>query len=196
MQILAISGSRNREGKTAQAINVLCQAARTAGANSEVIFLPELKIERCRQCHPNGEGQCIHQGHCIIEDDFDSIVAKIDQADAVIFATPVYFNDICESMRGLLDRLRRVRFHRILSGQNAAPAGAGIPAVIYCYAGIRGLGAPACAVNMNGLLGMCGFDVVDVILARRQNLEMKIPILEITGRWLASKPVSGPPPAP
>ena len=37
----------------------------------------------------------------------------------------------------------------------------------------------------------CGFDVVDMIPVRRQNLEFKLPLLELTGQWLTSKPVSG-----
>jgi len=51
---------------------------------------------------------------------------------------------------------------------------------------------------MERILQTCGFDVVDVILARRQNLEMKLPLLEKVGEWLATRPTSGPwpPPAP
>jgi hypothetical protein len=36
----------------------------------------------------------------------------------------------------------------------------------------------------------CGFDVVDMIPLRRQNLEAKLPMLELTGAWLATKPTS------
>lgn len=49
----------------------------------------------------------------------------------------------------------------------------------YCHTrGMSGNGTTPCADNINGISGMCGFDVVDVILARRQNLEFKISILE------------------
>jgi hypothetical protein len=41
---------------------------------------------------------------------------------------------------------------------------------------------------------MCGFDVVDMVNVRRQNLDIKLPMLEATGRWLATKPTSGPMP--
>ena len=34
-------------------------------------------------------------------------------------------------------------------------------------------------------LARCGFDVVDTVLVRRQNLAMKLPLLTATGRWLA-----------
>jgi NAD(P)H-dependent FMN reductase len=196
MRILVISGSRNREGQTARAINSICKGAETGGAITEVIFLPELKLERCRQCDPDGNGLCTREGYCIIQDDFLDITEKMKTADLIVFANPVYFGDLTESMKSLLERYRRVRFHRVISGSRfGAPSGElGTPVAIYCYAGgISGNGGVSCAINMNGILQMCGFDVVDICLARRQNLDMKIPMLELTGKWLATKPTSGPP---
>ena len=52
MHVLVLSGSRNREGQTARAINSICKGLSTGGATNEVIFLPELKLKRCRQCDP------------------------------------------------------------------------------------------------------------------------------------------------
>lgn len=54
-----------------------------------------------------------------------------------------------------------------------------------CVAGGRGGGAPACAASLDGVLRTCGFNVVDMVLARWQNLDMKLPILRSTGAWLA-----------
>ncbi len=48
MRILVLSGSRNREGQTARAINAVCQGISDAGGNSECLFLTEQKLERCR----------------------------------------------------------------------------------------------------------------------------------------------------
>jgi hypothetical protein len=36
------------------------------------------------------------------------------------------------------------------------------------------------------VLATCGFDVVDMIPVRRQNLAAKLPLLERTGEWLAT----------
>ena len=96
-------------------------------------------------------------------------------------------------------RLRRIRFHRVIAagGEGKFHAEPGKSVIALCYAGgMSGNGTTSCANIINGILAMCGFDVVDVILARRQNLEFKIPILELTGEWLATKPRSGPPLAP
>src|SRR4030042_2759120 len=110
MKIVVISGSKNREGKTAQAIEAIRKGIAGAGSDSDCIFLAEYNLEKCRQCNPDGWGICRSEHRCIIEDDFTGIAAKIKAADVVVFATPVYFRDLSESMRGFLDRLRRISF--------------------------------------------------------------------------------------
>ena len=152
------------------------------GADVEKLFLPVTKIERCRQCDEAGWGICRSEGRCVIEDDFASVVARIRSADAVLFATPVYFSDLSESLRAFLDRLRRTGRH--------ADGKAGIegkPAVGLCVAGGGGGGAPACVVSLEKVLATCGFDLLDLVPVRRQNLEMKLQVLRLTGEWMAGR---------
>jgi len=134
----------------------------------------------------DGWGLCRKEGHCTIEDDFQSLVKKIKASDVVVFANPVYFGDLTESMRGFLDRLRRIGF---LRRDPEVPRS--IPAVGLCYAGGSGNGAPNCCASLDRILQICGFDVVDMVPLRRQNLEAKLPALEIMGKWLVTKPTSG-----
>ena len=68
----------------------------------------------------------------------------------------------------------------------------GMPAIGLCYAGGSGNGAPNCCAILDRILQTCGFDVVDMVPLRRQNLEAKMPSLEIIGKWLVTKPTSGP----
>ena len=184
MKILMISGSRNREGRTAKAINTIADGANRGGAETESFFLTELNLERCRQCESDGWGVCRNEGYCVIEDDFAMLVEKIKSSDLVVFANPVYFFDLTESMRAFLDRLRRISAH-----QEIKPA-QGISAVGLCFAGGGGGGSPTACVNLERILQVCGFDVIDMIPLRRQNLEAKLKILELTGEWLATKPTS------
>jgi len=200
MQVLVLSGSRNRQGKTAQAINAILKGVDKAGGNSESIFLTELALEKCRQCNDDGWGDCRSKGQCIIEDDFTSIVEKIKAADVLVFATPVYYGDLSESMRGFLDRFRRTRFtRRPPAGQSVPglpPYGGSTAAIGLCYAGGSGNGTISCCANLERILQTSGFDVVDMIPARRQNLKIKVPMLELVGEWLVTKPTSGPWPLP
>jgi len=180
VKIIAILGSRNPGGQTARACDALLEGA-GAGSRPERVFLPEVRIERCRQCDENGWGLCRSEGRCVIEDDFASVVEKLKVAEGVVFANPVYFGDLSESMRAFLDRLRRISRHE--NGKAGIP---GKPALGICVAGGGGGGAPACASSLEKVLNTCGFDVVDMVPARRQNLGMKCEVLKHVGRWFAS----------
>ncbi len=180
MKTIVISGSRNPQGQTACAIEAIRNGIETRAGEAEMLFLPPLRIERCRQCEVNGWGRCRREGRCVIEDDFPGLVEKIRGADRVVFATPVYYSDLSESLRAFLDRLRRTCTHK--DGK------AGIehkPAIGVCVAGGGGGGAPACCVSLEKVLTHCGFDVVDMVPVRRQNLDAKLAVLKQTGARLA-----------
>jgi len=181
VKVLVISGSRNPEGQTARAANAFLEGVGSAGGQGELVFLPQMKIERCRQCEDDGWGICRSEGRCVIEDDFASVVDRVKDADAVVFATPVYFSDLSESLRAFLDRLRRTCIHD--AGRERIE---GKGAVGICVAGGGGGGAPACTVSLERVLRTCGFEVVDLIPVRRQNLDMKLNVLRAAGGELAS----------
>ena len=194
MKTLVISGSRNPEGRTARAINNMSEGVSRAGGSTECFFLPELTLERCRQCESDGWGTCRDEDECVIDDDFVMIEEKINEADVVVFANPVYFGDLSESMKAFLDRLRRVRSKIPRTPITGHPGpfnkDDGKIAIGLCYAGGSGNGTTNCCMNLERTLQICGFDVVDMVPARRQNLEAKQPALELVGKWLATKPSS------
>ena len=117
----------------------------------------------------------------MIDDEFEGIVNNIRKADSIIFATPVYFGDLSESLRAFLDRLRRICMHPSVQTKID-----GKPVVGICVAGGGGSGAPSCAVSLEKILTRCGFDLLDLVPVKRQNLEMKLSVLKITGQWLGT----------
>jgi multimeric flavodoxin WrbA len=182
---ILISGSRNPNGQTGRAMGAVAAGLKAGGAETRPFFLPTLDVQRCRQCNDDGWGLCRSEGRCVIEDDFARLVEAIRSAGAVVFATPVYFSDLSESLRAFLDRLRRITRHEAGQAEVTGTAALGV-----CVAGGGGGGAPACAENLQKILSRCGFDVVDTIAVRRQNLDVKLPVLEAAGRWLAGGPSS------
>jgi len=142
MKALVILGSRNPKGQTARAAEAFLRGVTDGGGECEQFFLPQMRIERCRQCEDNGWGICRTEGRCVIEDDFASLVDKIRSADAAIFATPVYFSDLSESMRAFLDRLRRTCMN-----QSGKAGIAGKKAIGICIAGGGGGGASVVGVT-------------------------------------------------
>lgn len=186
MHAIIISGSRNPAGQTAQAAAAFSDGLSASGFTSDQVFLPSQSIERCRQCDDDGWGICRTEGKCVIEDDFALIFDAVTQADLVAFATPVYFSDLAESLRAFLDRLRRVtRF------ESTGALIEGKPTIGICVAGGGGGGAPMCTVGLEKILTTCGFDVIDLIPVRRQNLDMKRDLLARTGRWIGERLAAG-----
>lgn len=185
MKCLILLGSRNPDGQTARAAGAVAEGLGSAGADAETVFLTEFELQRCRQCDDEGWGPCRSEGRCVIEDDFASLVDKLRDSDSCVFATPVYFGSLSESMRAFLDRLRRITRH------DTGKAGvAGTPAVAVCVAGGGGGGAPLCTQHMEQTLNQAGLDAVDVLPVRRQNLDMKLEVGRTVGRWLANRPTS------
>ena len=185
MKALMISGSRNLSGQTARAAEAVLDGLRSQGGDADSVFLTTIALERCRQCDENGWGLCRSEGRCVIEDDFAALVDRVRTTDVLVFANPVYFADLSESLRAFLDRLRRVTRHE--QGRTIVE---GTPAIGVCVAGGGGGGAPASCVSLEKVLSTCGFDVVDMIPVRRQNLDVKCAQLRLVGEWLAGNPTS------
>ena len=131
MKTTVFLGSRNPEGFTARAAKALIKGVEEKGSDVETVFLPALKIERCRQCDDQGWGICRSEGRCIVEDDLSSVVEKLRSTEVAVFATPVYFSDLSESLRAFLDRLRR-----ICMSDGGKEGIKGKPAIGICVAGL------------------------------------------------------------
>jgi len=178
MNILGIIGSRNPSGKTGSCVDCFLDTVRSKAHDVGKIFLTEKKIEKCKQCDINGWGKCRTDGFCVINDDFSEIVEYIRKSDGIVFATPVYFSDLSESMKTFLDRLRRIS--RNEKGRQGITEK---PVIGICVAGGGGGGSVMCSFFLERTLLTCGFVVVDMIPVRRQNLSLKQEILRITGNW-------------
>jgi len=68
--------------------------------NVEFLSLKNKKINYCLGCLA-----CQKTSKCVINDDMSEIIEKIKSADVLVFATPIYFYEMCGQMKTLLDRL-------------------------------------------------------------------------------------------
>ncbi len=105
MKIVAINGShRGAAGYTQFLIDKIFAGATENGAICESIPLARYKIERCLGCNhcqsPNGILKCIYNE----KDDVAAIFKKIEEADLVIYASPVYIFNISGLLKIFLER--------------------------------------------------------------------------------------------
>jgi multimeric flavodoxin WrbA len=97
--ILILNGSPREKGNSASLAEQLAVGAREAGAQVESIYLHGLDIRPCDACE-----ECRETGVCIIGDDMQSLYPKIAAADALVFASPIYWFTISAQLKVCLDR--------------------------------------------------------------------------------------------
>lgn len=111
MKTLILTGSPRKMGHTAEMTEYL--AGRLNG-EVEIISLDNRKdIKPCRDCR-----YCFTHRECSIKDPMQEIYQKLDEADRIVFAAPVYFYNIPGSMKAVLDRLQ-VYWAAVVRGDKA-----------------------------------------------------------------------------
>jgi multimeric flavodoxin WrbA len=103
MKITVFNGSPQAERSNT---NVMAEAflggARAAGAETENIFLAHKKIHACAACF-----SCWLKtpGQCAIRDDMAELLSKFRASDIVVFATPLYVDNVTGLMKNFMDRM-------------------------------------------------------------------------------------------
>jgi multimeric flavodoxin WrbA len=98
-RIVAIYGSPRRRGNTAALLQAAVRGAVEAGATVEEIVLRDLRMSPCLEIYG-----CKKDGRCVIQDDFHAVLASLDQAEAVMLASPIFFYTVSAHTKILMDR--------------------------------------------------------------------------------------------
>jgi len=97
--ILVISTSPRRGGNSETLADALIRGAEEAGNQVEKVCLYDKTIGFCKGCLA-----CLKSHRCVIHDDADIIAQKMKEADVLVFATPIYYYEMCGQMKTMLDR--------------------------------------------------------------------------------------------
>ncbi len=97
--ILVISTSPRKGGNSETLADELVRGAEEAGSRVEKICLYDKTIGFCKGCLA-----CLKKHRCVIHDDADIIAQKMKEADVLVFATPIYYYEMCGQMKTMLDR--------------------------------------------------------------------------------------------
>lgn len=102
MKVLALNGSpRLKASSTYHMLENLLDGMEAAGAEVEIIHLRKLDIKSCIGCYT-----CWVRtpGECIFKDTMNDALAKYNQADMVVFGTPLYHFNMSGIMKNFIDR--------------------------------------------------------------------------------------------
>lgn len=97
--VLVISTSLRSNSNSEALADEFVRGAQDGGNQVEKVSLREKSISFCRGCFA-----CLKNGRCVINDDANAIVEKMLNADVLVFASPIYYYEMCGQMKTLLDR--------------------------------------------------------------------------------------------
>ncbi|MBN1527322.1 MAG: flavodoxin family protein [Candidatus Omnitrophica bacterium] len=101
MKVLAISGTPKKGGLTDLLLDRALEGAAAAGAETEKIVLNDLVFRPCIDC-----GGCDKAGICVLEDDLKPVYGKLQAADSIIMASPVFFGTLSAQLKMMIDRMQ------------------------------------------------------------------------------------------
>ena len=101
MYVLAINGSPRVGGNTDILLDRVLEGAEAKGAKIEKVILNDLKFSPCQECENVRD-----DGSCIIEDDMQDLYRKVQKADAIILASPIFFGSLSAQTKMMIDRFQ------------------------------------------------------------------------------------------
>lgn len=101
--IIALNGSPRANGNTAAMLRSALEGAASTGAETRLIHVYPLKGKGCVSCF-----SCKRKGgklgHCALRDEFSPVLEMMEEADALIFGSPVYYFTITPEILALIHR--------------------------------------------------------------------------------------------
>ena len=99
MKVIGINGSPHANGNTRLALDIMGKAFKDEGIDFEILHVGK-DLAPCTGCF-----RCAKTHRCVLPDDgLNALYETMIQADALVFASPVYFASITSGMRCFMDR--------------------------------------------------------------------------------------------
>ena len=102
MNVLAFNGSPRRKGNTSVLLAELLRGVRDSGGEAQELVAQDVNLKYCTGClRCNIIRRCALRG-----DEWGVLSEKILEADALVFASPVYFHHLTAPLKKIIDRFR------------------------------------------------------------------------------------------
>ena len=101
MKILVLNGSPTPNGNTVALVNAFKDGAESKGHEVNVINVAHKNIRGCMACN-----YCKNagNGHCVQQDDMQEIYPQIQDADMIVFASPIYYFIMSAQLESVIHR--------------------------------------------------------------------------------------------
>jgi len=112
LKVLGISTSPRNESCSDELLRKALAGAESARADTEYLRLADFSLSPCIECNA-----CYKTGECRIQDDYQVVLARMLDADRLIFATPIFFMSVCAQAKILIDRCQCLWARKYVLGQ-------------------------------------------------------------------------------
>ena len=99
-KILLINGSPNEYGCTYTALKEIADTLSRNDVETEILYLGKKPIAGCIAC-----GKCAETKRCVFHDSVNEVLDRIDEFDAIVVGSPVYYAGPAGQLTAFLDRL-------------------------------------------------------------------------------------------
>ncbi len=112
-KIIIVEGSPRPSGNSTLLARAVASGARSAGAEVETLQLHKMDIRPCNACDACQESL---EKDCIIDDAMKDVYSRLRAADAILYASPIYWFTVSGQMKLFMDRCYALTFLGTLPG--------------------------------------------------------------------------------
>ena len=157
-KVFIVSSTPRERGNSDILAEEFARGARDAGHEVRKVNIREMQLQFCIGCL-----YCQNHEGCVLQDGMNALYESVQNADVLVFATPVYYYGMSGQLKTFLDRLnplfpRNNKFREVYLLASAAEedgsamdgAVSGVQGWIDCFAGVRLAGV----VRATGVTGI------------------------------------------
>ena len=100
MKVLLINGSPHKEGCTFTALSEVAGVLNRRNIGTEIFHIGTKPLAGCIAC-----GKCAETKRCVFHDSVNEVLDRIDEFDAIVVGSPVYYAGPAGQLTAFLDRL-------------------------------------------------------------------------------------------
>lgn len=162
MKVVGIVCSPRIGGNTEILVAEALSGAKEAGSDVELLTMVGKTIAPCDACR-----SCAKTGKCHIDDDMQEIYSKFEEADGIIFGTPVYFANVSAQAKLVIDRTYALAQNRKLKGKVGGVViavrrigGGNVLSILYTFFTVHRMFIAGGTVGFGGEKGMVRADEI------------------------------------
>jgi multimeric flavodoxin WrbA len=105
MSVIAFNGSPRENSTTVILLKKALEGAASRGAETQLVHLNKLSMKGCQGCFACKKRGGKSYGKCVQRDDMTPLYERIEQADAIVVGSPIYFATVTAPTKMFIERL-------------------------------------------------------------------------------------------